>query len=271
MINCNGNLISSITEASGAILQSLLTGFSVKETLRYQKNNLLFWELHYFRMMAALRRHRFDIPVEYTLIYLENELIKTIKSKDSIEADFLLNITFIKHQENIDFIISATKVLPFSVNPLDYYSVDLYKEELISSGFFSNLTYTNNSLRIISTSYSIENGLDDCILLNDQKNLAESIKGTLYLFHGNTIYTPNLESGCQDLSLRSAFNEWILEGKTIYVLKEQAINPFELQKSDELMVLSLNQGVQNITKYRKTNYTKGKTASLFEKFKKSLG
>ena len=63
----------------------------------------------------------------------------------------------------------------------------------------------------------------------------------------------------------------ILEGKTIYLLKEQAINPFELQKSDELMVLSLNQGVQNITKYRKTNYTEGKTASLFEKFKKSLG
>ena len=115
MINCNGNLIFSLTEAPESILQSLLTGFTVKETLRYQKNNLLFWELHYFRMMAALRRHRFNIPVEYTLVYLENELIKTIKSKDSIEANFLLNITFIKHQENIDFIISATKVLPFSV------------------------------------------------------------------------------------------------------------------------------------------------------------
>ena len=37
------------------------------------------------------------------------------------------------------------------------------------------------------------------------------------------------------------------------------------------MVLSINQGVQNITKYRKTTYTKGKAASLFEKFKESLG
>ncbi len=271
MINCNGNLIPSITEASESILQSLLTGFTVKETLRYQKNNLLFWELHYFRMMAALRRHRFNIPVGYTLVYLENELIKTIKNNVSTQADFLLSITFIKHQENILFIISATNILPFSINPSDYYSVDLYKEEFISSGFFSNLTNTNNSLRIISTSYSIENGLEDCILLNDKKNLVESIKGTLYLFQGNTILTPNIESGCQDLSLRAAFNEWILEKKTIYVLKEQAINPFELQKSDELMVLSINQGVQNITKYRKTTYNKGKAASLFEKFKESLG
>ena len=271
MINCNGNLIPSISEASKLILQSLLTGFLVKETLRYQKNNLLFFELHYFRMMGALRRHRFNIPVEYTLVYLKNELIKTIENNISTQADFLLSITFIKHQENINFIISTTKVLPFSINPLNLYSVDLYKEEFISSGFFSNLTYTNNSLRIISTSYSIENGLEDCILLNDQKNLAESIKGTLYLFQGNTIFTPNLESGCQDLSLRAAFNKWILEKKTIYVLKQQAINPFELQKSDELMVLSINQGVQNITKYRKTNYTKGKAALLFEKFKESLG
>lgn len=169
MINCNGNLISSITEASESILQSLLTGFTVKETLRYQKNNLLFWELHYFRMMAALRRHRFNIPIEYTLVYLENELIKTIKNNVSTQADFLLSITFIKHQENILFIISATNILPFSINPSDYYSVDLYKEEFISSGFFSNLTNTNNSLRIISTSYSIENGLEDCILLMIKK------------------------------------------------------------------------------------------------------
>ena len=271
MINCNGNLIPSITEASKSFLESLLNGFLVKETLRYQKNNLLFWELHYFRMMAALRRHRFNIPIEYTLVYLENELIKTIENNVFTQADFLLNITFIKYQENIDFIISTTKILPFSINPLDTYSVDLYKEEFISSGFFSNLTYTNNSLRIISTSYSIENGLEDCILLNDQKNIAESITGTLYLFQGNTIFTPNLESGCQDLSLRAAFNDWILQEKTNYVLKEQAINPFELQKSDELMVLSINQGVQNISKYRKTNYNKGKAASLFEKFKKSLG
>ena len=33
------------------------------------------------------------------------------------------------------------------------------------------------------------------------------------------------------------------------------------------MILSINQGVQNITKYRKTTYAKGKAASLFEKFK----
>ena len=271
MINCNGNLISSISEAPESILQSLLTGFLVKETLRYKKNNIFFWELHYFRMMAALRRHRFNSPVEYTLVYLANELIKTIKNNVSTQADFLLSITFVKHQENIDFIISATKVLPFTVNPLKSYSVDLYKEEFVSSGFFSNLTHTNNSLRIISTSYSIENGLEDCILLNDKKNLTESNKGTLYLFQGNTIFTPNLESGCQDLSLRAAFNEWILENKTIYVLKQQAISPFELQKSDELMVLSINQGIQNITKYRKTKYAKGKAALLFEKFKESIG
>ena len=66
-------------------------------------------------MMAALRRHRFNIPIEYTLVYLENELIKTIKNNVSTQADFLLSITFIKHQENILFIISATNILPFLI------------------------------------------------------------------------------------------------------------------------------------------------------------
>ena len=110
--------------------------------------------------------------------------------------------------------------------------------------------------------------------MNDQKNLAESIKGTLYLFQGNTIFTPNLESGCQDLSLRAAFNEWIIEKKTIYILKEQAINPFELQKSDELWITNAIQGIRPVSRYRKKNFTNTVALTMVEllndRAKKSL-
>jgi|TARA_B110000211_G_C14078481_1_gene553300 branched-chain amino acid aminotransferase len=264
MINFNGIIIPNLSEGNEYVLQNLLTGFSIKEELRSHKSALLFWELHYFRIIAALRRHRFNIPMEYTLAYLEKELLKTVKNGYS--SYFLLEITFVKDKEAVHFIILSTEVPQFSINPLSSYSIDLYKEEKISSGFFSNLTRTNTSLRIIAKSYASENGLDDCLLLNDQKNLTEPIEGTLYLFQGTSIFTPHLESGCQDFTFREAFNLWISKEQTAYTLLEKEINPFELQKSDELMLLSIQKGVQNITNYRKTIYNQGKSGLLFGKF-----
>ncbi len=125
-------------------------------------------------------------------------------------------------------------------------------------------------MREIAKTYANENGLEDCVLLNDQKKLVEATSGTLYLIQGNNILTPNLESGCQDFALRAAFNLWLEKGQGEYKLFEQVINPFELQKSEEIIILSIEKGIQNVSHYRKTNYTKEKAGLLFASFVNQL-
>jgi branched-chain amino acid aminotransferase len=125
-------------------------------------------------------------------------------------------------------------------------------------------------LRQIAKTYAYENGLEDCVLLNDQKNLVEATSGTLYLIQGNNILTPNLESGCQDFALRAAFNLWLEKEQEEYRLCEQVINPFELQKSEEIIILSIEKGIQNVSQYRKTTYTKENSGLLFASFMNQL-
>ena len=267
MINFNGSLISSFNEIQTDFLKKLHTHFSFSEVLRFENGNILFWEYHYFRIIAGLRRHRFEIPMHYTMEYLLAQ-ISSLQGSVFKETDAaLIRIQFLPYQEAIGFLISAQPTTSLDqINTAEPYSLDLFKENGIQANNLSNLSTTNATIMTIGKRYAKENGLQDCVLLNDQKNVAETLEGNLYLFQEDKILTPSLESGCQDFALRTAFNEWIDKKQTSIKLVEQSINPFELQKSKELMVLSLEKGRQNVTRYRKTNYTSEQSKVVYQSF-----
>ena len=94
----------------------------------------------------------------------------------------------------------------------------------------------------------------------------ETSFGTIYLIQDNKILTPSLDCGCQDFAMRGSFNNWLKKEETSFHLLEIILSPFEIQKSNEFFVLSIENGIQIITNYRKTSYNKEKSKLLFEKF-----
>lgn len=267
MINSNGNLISSFSEIPEDFIKNLHTHLSVLEVLRYENKTILFWELHYFRIITVLRRLRFEIPMNYTMEYLKEEVVKLMNIQLSNENSALITIQFIPYQDSIGFLMSFIKVKSFyKIEPLENYIVDLFKEGSIQSNNLSNISTTNTTLFNIAKKYAKENGFDDCVILNDQKKLAETIQGSLYLLQEEKILTPALKSGCQDFALRTAFNEWLENKQKIFKLIEQEISPFEIQKSNEIMVLSLKQGYQGVSQYRKSTYISNQLKELFNSF-----
>ena len=271
MINANGLLVSSFSEIPTELIQQLHTELSIAEQIRYQNGKILFWEQHYFRMLANLRRHRLGIPMDFTMEYLEAEVNKLLNIESPPLNCALVRIQFISHQEGVAFLISvsATKALD-QIAPLQKYSLDLFKEVGIQASELSNLSTTNTTLFTIGKRYAAENGLDDCIVLNDQKNLVETLQGSLYLFQEDKILTPHLASGCQNFAFRTVFNEWLESHLQEKELVEQALNPYELQKSKELLVLSLEKGGQSITQYRKTFYKTEASQKIYRTFLNQL-
>ena len=93
MINSNGNLISSFNEIPEGFIKNLHTHLSVLEVLRFENETILFWELHYFRIIAGLRRHRFEIPMNYTMEYLEAEVFKLMNFQFSKKDSALIKLS----------------------------------------------------------------------------------------------------------------------------------------------------------------------------------
>ncbi len=80
MININGNLYKNIDSNNINDFNFIINNFNFYEEIHFENELLFFWEDHFFRIMASLRRLRYKIPVSFNKEYLKNELIKTIKA-----------------------------------------------------------------------------------------------------------------------------------------------------------------------------------------------
>tara|TARA_Y100000588_G_scaffold381558_1_gene467429 strand:+ start:549 stop:896 length:348 start_codon:yes stop_codon:yes gene_type:complete len=82
MINFNGELLQE-NEASLSITnRGYAYGDSVFETIRVINGKVMFWEDHYFRLMASMRIMRMEIPNEFSPEFLEEQIINLIKENN---------------------------------------------------------------------------------------------------------------------------------------------------------------------------------------------
>ena len=132
------------------------------------------------------------------------------------------------------------------------YTVDLYKDHYVQAGMLPNLKTNNKILNVLGSIFAKENDLDNCILVNDNKEVVEALQSNLFLLFGQEIHTPPLTSGCLDGIIRKQIIR--LSKHLNLTLKETAINPFDLQKADELWLSNSIQGIRAVTNYRRKTY-----------------
>lgn len=261
MINLNGTLVP-ISQANLPVTnRGLQYGDAVFETLKISAGKILFWEDHYFRLMAAMRILRMEIPQTFTLEFLESEILKTTNLEESKTHRVKLLVwreaegKYTPLDNNVGYSIS-TEILetPFYTINEDPYEVELYKDHYVMSSLLSTLKTTNKAINVIGSIWAKENGYQNCLMLNDKKQVIEALNGNLFLVKDGRIKTPPLTDGCLKGIIRKQILA-ILTAVPDYIIEEASISPFELQKADELFVTNVITGIQSITKYRKKEYT----------------
>ena len=261
MINFNGSIVSD--DANLLIHnRSFLYGDAVFETVKIVNSKILFLEDHYFRLMSSMRIVRMEIPMNFTLEYLEEQILSLAKTK-KIENSSRARITvyrndggyYLPQNNTVSYLITVESLenALYSIVQNEYV-VDLYTDFYVAKQLLSSIKTTNKLLNITASIYASENGLDNCLLLNDSKNVIEALQGNLFMLKGNTLVTPPVSEGC----LNGVMRKQILSlARTIENLEviEEAISPFDLQKADELFITNVIKGIQPITKYRKKEFT----------------
>lgn len=260
MVNFNGNL-SENTTLLEVENRGLKYGDALFETLRVVANKILFWEDHYFRLMESMRILRMEIPMNFTMEFLEEQILNTLKANGLINARVRCTIfrgnggLYAPTSNDVAYIIAANELnSPFYLLSDAAYEVDLYKDFYINKGLLSTLKTNNKIINVLGSVYAKENDLDNCLLVNEDKSVVEALNGNIFLVKGNTIKTPPINDGCLKGILRMQLIE-ILEKLPDYELKQESISPFEIQKADEFFITNVIQGIVPITKYRKKQFT----------------
>jgi branched-chain amino acid aminotransferase len=260
MINFNGTLVS---QDANIVAQNrgFLYGDAVFETVKIVNSKILFLEDHYFRLMSSMRVVRMEIPMNFTMEYLEEQIVSLVKN-NGLESSARARITvyrneggyYLPQNNTVSFLIQATSIgnALYAFDEKEY-EVDLYKDFYVTKHLLSSIKTTNRLINVTGSIYASENGLDNCILLNDSKNVVEALQGNIFMLKGKILITPPVSEGCLNGVMRKQILKIAQKLDGVEVV-EEVISPFDIQKADELFVTNVIKGIQPITKYRKKEY-----------------
>jgi branched-chain amino acid aminotransferase len=208
-----------------------------------------------------MRVIRMEIPMNFTMEYLEEQIV-SLATANSLSSSSRARITVFRNDggyylpkiNTVSFLIHTIGIedILYPFNQAKY-EVDLFKDFYVTKQLLSSIKTTNKILNITASIFASENGYDNCLLLNDSKNVVEAIQGNLFMLTGNKLITPPVSEGCLNGVMRKQVLELAKKMDKLEVV-EEAISPFDLQKADELFITNVIKGIQPITKYRKKEF-----------------
>ncbi len=261
MINFNGEILDPSQVQFSTSNRAFRYGDGVFETMKYADGKIHFLEDHYFRLMSTMRILRMDIPMDFSPEYLEEQIKETIEANHAESDANRIRLSVFRNGAGlytpethaISFLIETEKLpnLDYELNK-EGLNVDLYKDFYVQKSMLSNLKTANAQLYVLAGIFKKENGLDECLLVNDEKNVVEAISSNLFIVKGEVVHTPALETGCLKGVMRKNVIQ-ILKNLKIEVV-EDAFSPFELQRADEVWLTNSILGLQWVGQYRKKVY-----------------
>jgi branched-chain amino acid aminotransferase len=271
MINFNGVIQDSDLQLTVSN-RSFLYGDGIFETLKIVNNKILFFEDHYFRLMASMRIVRMEIPMTFTMEYLEEQILKLVDVlaiKDAARVRFTVFRNdggfYLPNDNSISFVIQASKLdnIRYKISKIQF-EVDLYKDFIVPRQLLSTLKTANKITHVTASIFAKENQLDSALLINETKNVIEAANGNLFMLMGNKLITPPISEGCLNGIMRKQIISLVKQIDSVEFI-EAVISPFDLQKADELFITNVIIGIQPITKYRKKEFEVRLANQLLEK------
>jgi branched-chain amino acid aminotransferase len=276
MINFNGN----IQDTSNIAIENnrgFLYGDAIFETIKVNGTKILFLEEHYLRLMASMRICRMEIPMNFTMEFMEEEILKLIELQTN-KISNRIRFAVYRNAEgfynptsnDVQFVVTCSKLTSekYVFLPLNY-EVELFKDFHVSKHLLSTLKANNKMINVVASVFAKENGFDNCLLINDDKNVVEAINGNIFMKMGNQLITPPTSDGCLNGIMRKQIIALVSKMENIEII-EKSISPFDLQKADELFLSNVISGIQPITKYRKKDFTSEVSKEIIESLNNSI-
>lgn len=261
MILYNGEILSPENVKFPSTNRAFRYGDAVFETMKYANGKVLFLEDHYFRLMSTMRILRMEIPMNFSPEFLEEQINEVVAANHAERQTNRVRLTVFRagaglyqpETNDVEYLIE-TSLLPNSEFVLNEkgLNIDLFKDFYVHKSMLSNLKTANAQLYVLASIFKAENKLDECVLLNDDKHVAETISSNIFILTDGVVHTPPLDSGCLKGVMRK--NIISLLKKMKVEVRETSFSPFELQKAQEVWLTNAISGLQWAGNYRKKQF-----------------
>jgi branched-chain amino acid aminotransferase len=194
--------------------------------------------------------------------YFESQVLNLLNATTEIENNCRVRFSvfrvggglYLPKTNETQFIVTLSKLdnVMYGVKE-GVYEIELFKDFYITKQLLSTLKTNNKMVHITGSIFANENGYNNCLLLNNEKNVVEALQGNVFMLLNGELITPPLSDGCLNGIMRKQIIDIVSKIEGIKLV-EKSISPFDLQKADELFITNVIMGIQPVTKYRKKEY-----------------
>ncbi|NPA68709.1 MAG: aminotransferase IV, partial [Chlorobi bacterium] len=242
--------------------RAFLYGDTIFETIKAVNGNILFFNEHINRLTAGMSILNYNIPDKFTFFKEKlKEEISGLLNRNKIFKAARIRINVFRKSgglyspktDNVNYFISASKLENeyFILNKTGLH-LGIYTEIKKPINVFSPFKTANSLIYVLAGIYTKQNNFDDCIILNEKNEIAESVSSNIFAVINKTLITPGLNSGCINGIIR---NEIIktAERENISV-KEKTLTENDLLNAEEIFLTNSISGIKWAVAYKNKRY-----------------
>ncbi|HRG02352.1 MAG TPA: aminotransferase class IV [Bacteroidia bacterium] len=267
----NGHLISFYEPAISFSNRAFRYGDSVFESIRYTNGKIMFLADHVKRIKLSMTTLRMNVPAEFTTGNIE-QLIFHLLEQNNIKQDARIRLTVFRNEggfytpetNDISFLIES-EVLEntgYQLNQKGLW-VDVYAEIKKQVNKISNIKTGSALLYVMAGITKTSLRLDDCLLVNDNGNIIESISSNIFVVKNGTLYTAPISDGCVDGVMRKQILTIAAQHKILTF--EQPLTVHTLTNGDEVFLTNAIKGIQWVGQFKNKFYTNQKAVFFTDK------
>lgn len=271
----NGTYFKTGKSPLNLLNRSFHYGDGIFETIHANGTEPQFIERHMERMMESMRLLRMNIPDFYSTDNF-TRFVKGLLTRNKQFRGARIRITVFRNNDglytpegnDVTFVMESTELEQdtYILNKQGY-RIEVFPDILKPVNALSSIKTTSALLYVMAGIFRLENGWDECIILNQQKKICESISSNIFLQKEDKFYTPSLAEGCLPGIMRQVIIECIRQEK-FFVEDMCSLTPEDLLLADELFLTNTITGIRWIVAFRQRRYYNKSSKLLIDKLNK---
>ncbi len=275
LVSLNGNLLDADRPYLDGTNRSFKFGDGLFETIRIVEGTPFNLDSHYKRIVEGLDLLKISMA-DFSLADLK-EQIKELAENNSVKKGGRARLSIFRQGAGAYAPVSMVGDYLLEVEPIDFnyftlneggLSVDIYDDVHKPINSLSPFKTSNALFYIMASISAKEKGLDDVLLLNENKAIIESTASNLFIVSNGVLYTPSVEDGCVGGTFRMyLINLAIQNNIKVY---ECSLLPQNLYAADEIFLTNAIQGIRWVSSYKSKRYYCETTKKLIDLVNNSI-
>ena len=267
----NGHLVSLYEPSVSFTNRAFRYGDSIFETIKYTNGKIMFLADHIKRLKLGMTTLRMNVPTEFTVANIE-QLIFHLIEQNEISKEARIRLTVFRNEggyytpstNDISFLIEteAVEEVGYVLNQKGLW-VDIYAEIKKPINKLANLKTGSSLMYVMAGIAKTSMKLDDCLIINTNGNIIETINSNIFVVKNGTLYTAPITDGCVDGIMRKQILDIASRFKLLTF--EQTLTVHTLTSGDEVFLTNAIKGIQWAGQFQNKFYTNQKAQFFTEK------